>query len=358
MQARYDKVKGSAVNPVLREGNSDRRAPLSVKNYAKSHPHKMGEWSPDSKTACRHDGRPRLPCQRAVGHLRRTRRPEGRAGGARRQRHRAQGVDPGARRRGRRRHVHERRRARRVPRRADGGRQGERRAVLDPPEGHDDEGLRPDPLRPRGDDVLRRRVRQARRHLRPPRSQPQRRTGRRARPRRDIARCRAGGDRSRRRSRAGIGCCARDGRLRPRHHQPARAERHHHRRVDAADDPRLREDVERGRRPAGHVGRHPRLVVRRCVRRGRRRLPGQRRVRPRDHGLGAQRRPHGSAGRGVRVARQDLRDRGRRHRACRQPRRRRGDAARRRGRRRLARVPGEGRARSATGCGSQWIVHA
>jgi isocitrate dehydrogenase len=50
IRARYDKVKGSAVNPVLREGNSDRRAPLSVKQYAKKHPHKMGAWSPDSKT--------------------------------------------------------------------------------------------------------------------------------------------------------------------------------------------------------------------------------------------------------------------------------------------------------------------
>jgi isocitrate dehydrogenase len=50
VKARYDKVKGSAVNPVLRQGNSDRRAPLSVKNYARSHPHKMGAWSPDSKT--------------------------------------------------------------------------------------------------------------------------------------------------------------------------------------------------------------------------------------------------------------------------------------------------------------------
>lgn len=48
--AKYDKVKGSAVNPVLREGNSDRRAPLSVKNYAKSHPHRMGKWTADSKT--------------------------------------------------------------------------------------------------------------------------------------------------------------------------------------------------------------------------------------------------------------------------------------------------------------------
>ncbi|WP_209325030.1 NADP-dependent isocitrate dehydrogenase [Brevibacterium renqingii] len=50
VRARYDKVKGSAVNPVLREGNSDRRAPEAVKNFAKAHPHSMGEWSQDSKT--------------------------------------------------------------------------------------------------------------------------------------------------------------------------------------------------------------------------------------------------------------------------------------------------------------------
>ena len=50
IKATYDKVKGSAVNPVLREGNSDRRAPKAVKNYAKAHPHTMGEWSSDSKT--------------------------------------------------------------------------------------------------------------------------------------------------------------------------------------------------------------------------------------------------------------------------------------------------------------------
>lgn len=53
-KARYDKIKGSAVNPVLREGNSDRRAPLSVKNYARKHPHKMGAWSADSKTHVAH----------------------------------------------------------------------------------------------------------------------------------------------------------------------------------------------------------------------------------------------------------------------------------------------------------------
>jgi len=50
VKTKYDKIKGSAVNPVLREGNSDRRAPLAVKNYAKKNPHSMGAWSSDSKT--------------------------------------------------------------------------------------------------------------------------------------------------------------------------------------------------------------------------------------------------------------------------------------------------------------------
>lgn len=52
--ARYGKAMGSAVNPVLREGNSDRRAPLSVKNYARKHPHRMGKWSPGSKSHVAH----------------------------------------------------------------------------------------------------------------------------------------------------------------------------------------------------------------------------------------------------------------------------------------------------------------
>lgn len=54
IRSRYDKVKGSAVNPVLREGNSDRRAPKAVKNYAKKHPHSMGAWSADSKSHVAH----------------------------------------------------------------------------------------------------------------------------------------------------------------------------------------------------------------------------------------------------------------------------------------------------------------
>ena len=54
IRARYDKIKGSAVNPVLREGNSDRRAPLSVKQHTRKHPHKMGAWARDSKTHVAH----------------------------------------------------------------------------------------------------------------------------------------------------------------------------------------------------------------------------------------------------------------------------------------------------------------
>ncbi len=54
IRARYSKVLGSAVNPVLREGNSDRRAPASVKQYARMHPHSMGKWSPESKTNVAH----------------------------------------------------------------------------------------------------------------------------------------------------------------------------------------------------------------------------------------------------------------------------------------------------------------
>jgi isocitrate dehydrogenase len=54
IRARYDKIKGSAVNPVLREGNSDRRAPLSVKQHTRKHPHKMGAWAGDSKTHVAH----------------------------------------------------------------------------------------------------------------------------------------------------------------------------------------------------------------------------------------------------------------------------------------------------------------
>ncbi len=67
--ARYNKIKGgSAVNPVLREGNSDRRAPLAVKNYARKHPHSMAPLVGGFEDQCGHHGRRGLPPQREVGH--------------------------------------------------------------------------------------------------------------------------------------------------------------------------------------------------------------------------------------------------------------------------------------------------
>ena len=251
--------------------------------------------------------------------------------------------------------VHERARPRRVPRRADGRRPGAGRAVLDPPQGHDDEGLRPDHLRPRGEDLLRRRVREARRHLRPHRREPQQRPRRRARARR--RRCptpSAPPIEAAIAARAGGRPAAGDGRLRPRHHQPARAERHHHRRVDAADDPRLRADVERGRRAAGHQGRHPRLVATPvCTPRSSTTArPTARSTRPRwarcPTSGSWRRRPRSTA-------RTTRRSRSPSTAPCASSNRA-GDAvlsARGRGGRHLAGVPGEGRRRSATGCGSR-----
>ena len=159
-RARYDKVKGSAVNPVLREGNSDRRAPESVKNYARKHPHSMGEWSSDSKTNVAHMTEDDFRSNEKSVVVEK-------AGSLRielvtRRRHRgAQGLRAGRGRRGRRRHLHEHRRAAGLPARADRPRQGRGRAVLAAPEGHDDEGLRPDHLRPRRPGVLPAAVRRA-----------------------------------------------------------------------------------------------------------------------------------------------------------------------------------------------------
>ena len=82
--ARYRTVLGSAVNPVLRQGNSDRRAPASVKNYARTHPHRMGAWSPDVEDQRGPHGRRRLPLDRAVGRDGPRRDAAGGAGGRRR----------------------------------------------------------------------------------------------------------------------------------------------------------------------------------------------------------------------------------------------------------------------------------
>ena len=308
VRARYDKVKGCAVNPVLREGNSDRRAPESVKNYARKHPHSMGAWSRRLEDQRRAHGRRRLPLQREVRGHRGGRHAAHRAGHRRAATTEVLKDGPGAGRRDRRRHLHETSRAARVPRRADRAGQGRRRAVLGAPQGHDDEGLRPDHLRPRGAGVLPEALRRARRRARRrgprpeqrARRHPLRRSTQLAERRRDPGRVRAG---HRRRPAAG------DGRLRQGHHQPARAERRDRRRQHAGDDPHLGPHVGSRRRGGRHPRGDPRLVVRRHLPGRHRRLPRARRLRPGHDGLGAQRRADGAGGRGVRLPRQDLRDR-------------------------------------------------
>ena len=79
VRARYDKVKGSAVNPVLRQGNSDRRAPASVKQYARQHPHSMGAWSSDSRSHVSTMSDGDFRSHRAVGDSGPARRGAGRA---------------------------------------------------------------------------------------------------------------------------------------------------------------------------------------------------------------------------------------------------------------------------------------
>ena len=161
VRARYDRVKGSAVNPVLRQGNSDRRAPASVKDYARHHPHSMGPWSPDSSshvsTMSADDFRSTEQSvtvdregEVRIEHV-----------APRRHRDRAQGRDPRARRRDPRLGGDAPGRAGGVPGRAGRRRQRAGGAVLGPPEGDDDAGVGPDHLRSRRARVLRRRVRAA-----------------------------------------------------------------------------------------------------------------------------------------------------------------------------------------------------
>ena len=175
IRSRYDKIKGSAVNPVLREGNSDRRAPLSVKNYARQNPHSMGAWTPESKTnvatmdaddfrsneksvVIEADGNLKIQLVKEDGTVKVLKRAfpvlageviDGTV-------MRAAALDD-------------------VPRRPGCPRQGRGRAVLRPPQGHHDEGLGPDHLRPRRQGVLRRALRHLRRPDRRRRPEPEQR---------------------------------------------------------------------------------------------------------------------------------------------------------------------------------------
>ena len=137
----------------------------------------------------------------------------------------------------------------------------------------------------------------------------------------------------------------RDGRFGQGHHELPFAQRRHRRCVDAGDDPRRRQDVRRRRPPEGSQGGDAREHLRPHLPGGHQLLQMAWRIRSAHHGHRAQRRPDGAAGRGIRLARQDLRDPGRRRGQHRRPRHRRGAAvAERRGGRHLAHVPGQGRA--------------
>ena len=158
---RYAKVLGSAVNPVLREGNSDRRAPKAVKEYARKHPHSMSEWSQASRThvATMKDGdfyhgekSLTLDKARKVKMVLETQE---------RRDDRAQAGGHARRRRRDRQHVHEQEGPLRLLRGADGGRLQDRRDVLAARQGHHDEGVAPHRVRPRGQDLLQGRLRQA-----------------------------------------------------------------------------------------------------------------------------------------------------------------------------------------------------
>ena len=119
VKARYDRAKGSAVNPVLRQGNSDRRAPASVKDYARKHPHRMGAWSKDSKTHVAHMQADDFYGSRKIRHAGPGRQPEDRAGRRRRYPARAEGTGQGLAGRHRRCRDHESQGAGRIHRRAD-----------------------------------------------------------------------------------------------------------------------------------------------------------------------------------------------------------------------------------------------
>ena len=305
--------RARAVNPVLREGNSDRRAPASVKQYARKHPHSMGAWSPRLRgrtsrrwpTATSAPRDSRSPCRRADTRAHRARRRRRRRHGPQGQHSRswrARSSTPRSCACG----------ARRVPRRADRGRarptgvlfslhlKATMMKVSDPIIfGHGVRAFFPEVFEKHADALAR-----ARRQSRTTdwatsstrdSTAPRRREGR---------------DRGRDHSRLRERSRHRDGRLRPRHHQPARPERRDRRRVDAGDDPHVGPDVEQGRASQQDTKAViPDSLLRHHLRGDDRRLQRARRVRSGDDGHDAERRAHGAEGRRVRLARQDVRDR-------------------------------------------------
>ena len=258
IQARYDAVKGSAVNPVLREGNSDRRVGEGGEGLRQGQPAFDGHLVGRQQDPCRLDAGQRFLRQREIGdhHRRPGRGGEDRLHRRRRQRDRAEGrarattkarwsMPPSCRPRALRDFI------KRRDRRDRAG-----RAVLGAPQGDDDEGLRPDPVRPFRQCLSRGFHRQARREARRARLEPERRARRPRGP--DRRRRRA---RSRLQGRDGRAPAALHGRQRQGHHQPARAVRRDHRRLDARRDPRRRQGLGAGRGQGRHEMLHPRQLL-------------------------------------------------------------------------------------------------
>ncbi len=254
IRARYGKCLGSAVNPVLREGNSDRRAPRAVKNYARKNPHSMGEWSQASRTHVSHmhhgdfyHGEKSMTLDKARDVKMELVTKSGKtivlkpkvallAGEI---------IDSMFMSKKALCEFYEER---------DRRRPQDRRDVLAARQGDDDEGLAPDRLRPLRQDLLQGRLRQARQAVRRTRRQRQQRHGQPLRQDRHAAGIEARRDHARParlpRAPAGTG----DGRLGQGHHQLPFAQRRHRRCLDAGHDPHRRQDVGRRRPPEGHQG--------------------------------------------------------------------------------------------------------
>ena len=161
IKERYTKVLGSAVNPVLREGNSDRRAPNAGQGVREKAPAQHGRVVDGLAHSCGdHEARRLLP-RRKIDDARPCAQREDGAGDQGRRDDRAQARGVIERRRRHRQHVHEQESVVRVLRSSDGGRVRDRRDVLTARQGDDDEGVAPDRLRTRGEGFLQGRVRQA-----------------------------------------------------------------------------------------------------------------------------------------------------------------------------------------------------
>ena len=346
VQARYAKVLGSAVNPVLREGNSDRRSPASVKAFSRKHPHKLGAWSADSRSRVAHmSGGDFFGSESSVTVAKPTEvRIEFAANdGAVTVLRKKLGLLAGeiidtavmnvkalrkfyereiaaAKESGLLLSLHLKATMMRV---SDPVMFGHAVSVFFAP-----------------------RLREARGDVQAARRQSEQRPRRPLREDQGAARREEGGDRGRHQGGLRGPPAAGDGRLGSGHHQPPRPERRHRRRFDAGRHPRIGKDVGTGRQASRDVGDDPRPGLRHELRRGLRGLPGARRPRPVHHGRRAERRAHGPEGRGVRLARQDVHRRsGGHHPRRRRDNRRGASRTEGRARRHLSRLPDQGHSR-------------